>query len=229
MLPAQKGRHCEQCDKCIVDFTQKSDKEILRAYKRDDSICGMFAADQLDRYIRAPREGNAPLGIAAAAALTLSTPLVAQNSPAPIVQVAQIMGADNQGHPETPESGDQDKPLRGRVFENASKEPLPFAEVVFFAGENNIHGAYTDLDGYFSIPTTLVEANPVTAIEVSAMAFLDVRKEFDPPLTAETFEQYVDDLAIEVEMEATLLGDVIVVQVPWYKRLWWRITGKYRH
>ena len=52
----------------------------------------------------------------------------------------------------------------------------------------------------------------------------DIRKSFDPPLTPQTFEQLTDDLAIAMDEEQVmLLGEVVIIKAPWYKRLWWRI------
>ncbi|WP_426060568.1 carboxypeptidase-like regulatory domain-containing protein [Hymenobacter sp. B1770] len=51
MSPAAAGRHCAACQKMVVDFTLKTDAEIL-AYLAGAAtvrICGRFAAGQLDR------------------------------------------------------------------------------------------------------------------------------------------------------------------------------------
>lgn len=54
MEPMEKGRLCAACDKCVVDFTPMTDTEIFRYFKerRNDSICGQFSPDQLNRTIR---------------------------------------------------------------------------------------------------------------------------------------------------------------------------------
>jgi hypothetical protein len=51
MLPAERGRHCEQCCKTVVDFTGMSDGEVLRFFRErpPGSACGRFAPDQLGR------------------------------------------------------------------------------------------------------------------------------------------------------------------------------------
>ena len=217
MSPVPGGRHCDVCEKCIVDFTQSSDKEIWKAYQKEGKICGQFRADQLNRLIVSPRQNRSPMGIAAAAALAVSTPMAAQTSEPPKVVMSQTINEQVQAYP-------QEVILKGRVYENETKEPLPFANVQLWSKGEMVYGGNTDFDGYFGVREAIVVDHPIDAIVVSYIGYTDVRKSFDPPLTPQTFEQLTDDLAIAMEEEQVmLLGDVIVIKAPWYKRLWWRI------
>ncbi len=51
MLPTATGRHCTACAKTVVDFTLKTDAEILAylAGAANGRTCGRFAAGQLER------------------------------------------------------------------------------------------------------------------------------------------------------------------------------------
>ncbi|MFD1467561.1 carboxypeptidase-like regulatory domain-containing protein [Hymenobacter caeli] len=50
MTPQGPGRHCAACQKTVVDFTQKTDAEILAALTRAaGGTCGRFRAEQLAR------------------------------------------------------------------------------------------------------------------------------------------------------------------------------------
>jgi hypothetical protein len=51
MTPATAGRHCAACQKTVVDFTLKTDAEILAylAKAAAGRTCGRFAAGQLER------------------------------------------------------------------------------------------------------------------------------------------------------------------------------------
>ena len=51
MTPATAGRHCAACEKTVVDFTLKTDAEILAflAGAVSGRTCGRFAAGQLER------------------------------------------------------------------------------------------------------------------------------------------------------------------------------------
>ncbi len=217
MTPVPGGRHCDVCEKCIVDFTQSSDKEIWKAYQKEGKICGQFRADQLNRLIVSPRQNRSPMGIAAAAALAVSTPMAAQTSEPPKVVMSQTINEQVQAYP-------QEVILKGRVYENETKEPLPFANVQLWSKGEMVYGGNTDFDGYFGVREAIVVDHPIDAIVVSYIGYTDVRKSFDPPLTPQTFERLTDDLAIAVNQEdVMLLGDVVIIKAPWYKRLWWRI------
>lgn len=51
MSPIATGRHCAACAKAVVDFTLKSDAEILTYLvgAANGRTCGCFAAGQLER------------------------------------------------------------------------------------------------------------------------------------------------------------------------------------
>ncbi len=79
MTPASGGRHCAACQKTVVDFTQKTDTEILAYFWQVGAgpTCGRFRAGQLGRPLRparpAPRPLRWQLGLAGLLAAALST------------------------------------------------------------------------------------------------------------------------------------------------------------
>jgi hypothetical protein len=219
MTPVPGGRHCDVCEKCIVDFTQSSDKEIWKAYKKKGEICGQFRSDQLNRLITGPREKRLPMGIAAAAALSMSTPAMAQTSAPAVVEIPSTYQQQVNTYP-------QEVILKGRVYDNETGEPIPFANVQLWSNGEMVYRGNTDFDGYFGVPESIVAANPVDAIVVSSMGYTDIRKSFDPPLTPRTFEQLTVELKNvlgRVDIITGTLGKVVIIKAPWYKRLWWRI------
>jgi hypothetical protein len=54
MTPASEGRHCAACAKTVIDFTQKTDAEILAYFRQVGAgrTCGRFQAGQLERPLR---------------------------------------------------------------------------------------------------------------------------------------------------------------------------------
>jgi hypothetical protein len=50
MHPREQGRHCDACDKTVIDFTEKSDREIGEYFAEHahERICGHFRKDQVD-------------------------------------------------------------------------------------------------------------------------------------------------------------------------------------
>jgi hypothetical protein len=49
MHPREQGRHCDACDKTVIDFTDKSEKEIGEYFAEhaEKRICGHFRKSQL--------------------------------------------------------------------------------------------------------------------------------------------------------------------------------------
>ena len=94
MTPATAGRHCAACEKTVVDFTLKTDAEILAflAGAARGRTCGRFTAGQLERPLQRPAPA-APSGrwrawLAAAVARQVKTTRqlrkTSQQAPRPI-------------------------------------------------------------------------------------------------------------------------------------------------
>lgn len=51
MIPKDNGRHCNSCDKVVVDFSSMSDEAIRNYFKNHHTqkFCGHFRADQVKR------------------------------------------------------------------------------------------------------------------------------------------------------------------------------------
>lgn len=56
MTPNQQGRFCNNCQKTVIDFTNKSDGEILNYFKNHQGkVCGQFREEQLNKtYVSTP-------------------------------------------------------------------------------------------------------------------------------------------------------------------------------
>jgi len=51
MQPVDSGRHCDNCQKTVVDFTRMTDAALLEYVQWNGLDCGMFRNEQLDRVI----------------------------------------------------------------------------------------------------------------------------------------------------------------------------------
>lgn len=57
MVPDQKGRYCQACQKSVIDFTAMTDVELISYFQtHTGSSCGRFTEGQLNRDIRIPRK-----------------------------------------------------------------------------------------------------------------------------------------------------------------------------
>lgn len=77
MKPEAKGRFCESCSKTVVDFSSMSDFSIVSYLegKKDESVCGRFRPDQMDKtYLLAKPQNSYSFDLKAVAlGLALST------------------------------------------------------------------------------------------------------------------------------------------------------------
>lgn len=56
MTPAEQGRFCDSCQKCVIDFTKYTDRELHDFFSKHsgERICGRYNITQLNRAIHAP-------------------------------------------------------------------------------------------------------------------------------------------------------------------------------
>ncbi|MGH1384646.1 carboxypeptidase-like regulatory domain-containing protein [Kordia sp.] len=56
MSQTEKGRFCKVCTKEVIDFTSKSDEELVTYFSNNGNLCGRFDASQLNRKLIADRK-----------------------------------------------------------------------------------------------------------------------------------------------------------------------------
>lgn len=151
MTPTSAGRHCAACQKTVVDFTQKTDAELLAYFAQPSAgTCGRFWADQLARPIQ-PAEVLAPVSrwrvwLAAAAtvwSLREATSLQAgAKVPTPVHHPKKKAGRA------VPRAWAPALLIRGVVRDAATNVPV-HGVAVFLKAENR--SATTDSAGRFSL------------------------------------------------------------------------------
>ncbi len=170
MTPTGLGRHCAACQKTVVDFTQKTDAEILVMLRQaGGETCGRLRADQLERSLVAPAPsarwrtwlgaalavGSMLGGAKAAAQTTLGN---YNGGPVPAAYPVGTGPAVASPSPllpaERPLSLNQAEPggsfvLRGTVADATTHEGLP-GVMILLVGTNM--GATTDTTGAFALP-----------------------------------------------------------------------------
>ncbi len=56
MSPQEKGRHCDSCEKVVIDFSHTTDETLYKLVQQGEKICGRFKPEQLDRKITLSRK-----------------------------------------------------------------------------------------------------------------------------------------------------------------------------
>jgi hypothetical protein len=153
MLPNAAGRHCAACQKTVVDFSQKTDAEILAILARaaGGETCGRFGADQLNRplvpaaTLTADRRWRTWLAAAVAAwGLREGSSLRADSQPL----TARYAHHPRKQTTKKPLTAGAPKLMRGVVRDAATQVPLP-GVAIFLKGENQ--QTSTDSAGHFSL------------------------------------------------------------------------------
>lgn len=154
MTPTPGGRHCAACQKTVVDFTLKTDAEILAYFNQAGAAvpCGHFRASQLGRTLQpavpAARPASRWRGWLAAGLAVWN--LRAEATDAPLVASAppRTQHPHRQPGPLPPTRQVAGRIVRGVVHEAQRQAPLAQAKVRL-RGTRRV--ATTDAHGYFQL------------------------------------------------------------------------------
>jgi hypothetical protein len=140
MTPNEQGRYCSICEKTVMDFTQKTDKQLLDFYNQNGGkLCGRFKSTQLNKPIVAQSEPQFPLPLAAAASVLFSF-MNPQSAHAQVVKEdTKISTRANQ---------ENNFVIKGKVKFKLNDEDLIGANI--YCKELNLSTA-TDVEGNFEL------------------------------------------------------------------------------
>lgn len=163
MTPADKGRFCDKCMKNVMDFTAKTDREILDSYAKDSKLCGRFKADQLNRDIAVVEKKSTVWLATTSAIMTIvgveSSEVLAQEKQNTEQHENFMLG--KMIAPVKP----QTKVIKGVVSDDDG--PLPGANVVIKGTDISTQ---TDIDGNFSL---VAKENDVIVVSFLGLATLE--------------------------------------------------------
>ena len=224
MTPASGGRHCAACQKTVVDFTQKTDAEILVALRRAaGETCGRLRADQVGRALIAPSSAprwrawlGAVLALGGAlgagqAAAQARTNYYAGPQPAasPTGHAANSEPGRNAAPVEPAGAANGPATLRGIVIDSATHQGLPGVTVLL---KGTDVGVSTDADGNFVLPVA-ASAAPVQ-LAFSSIGFASQERTVVAPGS--------QPLAVTLTADVHMLGEMEVIvtdfKQPWHPR-----------
>ncbi|WP_400192667.1 carboxypeptidase-like regulatory domain-containing protein [Hymenobacter sp. B81] len=227
MSPAAGGRHCAACQKVVIDFTQKTDAELLAFLRqRPGPTCGRFAAGQLNRPLQ-PAVTPAPWRSWLAAAVTLLgvRELAAENAQAqqPRAEQRQVpMQAWPIEVERTAATSVGYSVIRGRVVDGSDSTGLPGATVLI---SNTQLRVTTNADGTFQLlsPSELNSTGSGLLVEFSSVGYLTQQVILSSNETCM--------VQMQTDVKGMLAGVVDVgVNRHWYapRSIWWRLTRPFR-
>ncbi len=166
MTPNQTGRHCSHCERTVVDFTGKTDRQILLALEqaKGQRVCGRLSDGQMQRkmVLESPIVYHTKWK---AFALMLSGILGTST-----VQGQQFIGELTKDGVEQTTSNERQQKIQkefSKEFHTVTgivmdeNEPLIFAAVVL---QGTTIGISTDMEGKFSLRIPHSVANPTLVV-----------------------------------------------------------------
>ncbi len=150
MTPQGQGRHCDSCNKTVIDFSSWSDTELFSFFNKNTApVCGRYLESQLRRPIVIPYQPHSRLyRMAVAMGLTLlfvHGPEVRAQSRPPIVATDSLI-SELKGN----KTDSSTSEIRGTVTDD-KKEPLVNATVQILQNRVLKGATLTDFDGRYSI------------------------------------------------------------------------------
>lgn len=216
-------RHCSVCDRHIVDFTQKTDREILEHLRKEGRLCGRFRNDQLDRPLMLQRyhgKGSWTAWAAGVLALFSTQTLHSQTSTPP----EQVITPDIPQKQTSEASLEQDsfRQVSG-VICNQIGEPMTNIDV--FVPTVSI-STKTDENGFFILKIPIKSLRERMFLNFSTPDGL-----YDPIFFPSRVMQEdiclpkIRYVPLKTSVTTGLVAYVVPNKpVPWHKRLWHRIT-----
>ena len=223
------GRHCAACQKPVVDFTLKTDAEILTLLAQfvGQSTCGRFRADQLNRpFLRSPEPASRWRGWLSAVLTTVSLSALstikttAQTMPAiysgggpePSAKpattvsprpVAEAQPLINQPVTVLPPQAIAPLLVRGVVQDAGSHDPIPGATVLI---KNTVLGTSTNAAGEFEL--MLTSASQGTQLQISSVGYKTLIQSIPSPTGSAGAAIILPPMVLQ--MDTTMLGGMEV-------------------
>ena len=154
MTPADKGRFCATCQKCVVDFTAMTDAEIVRYLNQNKgNNCGRFTPEQLNRDLETPNRWTTPLSkwvLASTFSLGFMSPKEGVAA-VPMVQTEKRLALSHEEIilQDIENEGVADSLIiRGVVIDSIDGAFLAYVSVVI---KGTTIGALTDINGIFAL------------------------------------------------------------------------------
>jgi hypothetical protein len=162
MTPNGNGRHCDSCNKTVIDFSKFTDREIIEVLKNiKGSLCGRFTEYQVNRPIAIQIQNGsfflskAIFGTAllAGVAASVNAQINHQSTIAP-VQVPASNPGTNTDAKKAKEHNPRQRQISGVVTDKKTGEPIRYVEVCINFSPIRTE---TDSNGNFNlvIPDTL--------------------------------------------------------------------------
>jgi hypothetical protein len=224
MLPAEQGRHCAACERLIIDFSVKTDQEILEYIKQSNGkLCGRFSNNQLDRdLIQESNTRKISLWEKVAASLLFFISVDKANAsdlsiaPKNLSYIETRTDTDKNIHREKEVEKKDTLIFRGTVIDEKTNEAIPFAAVIIHP-YNRV--CQTDFDGKFELIIPAHQKSVVLTIKCIGFYDKTTNVKLDNRNLIVKNAEVSDKIAVKFALKSHLptMGEVVVYRYKWYK------------
>ncbi|RFZ94967.1 hypothetical protein D0C36_05415 [Mucilaginibacter conchicola] len=217
MTPADQGRHCQSCQKIVVDFTRMTDSEIINYLNTNGKVCGRFTKEKLESVnaklvsVAKPAFLWQRFAIAASIAMLFNNSVKAEKT-AP-VKTEQSPRAFRTDASDLTDSVTYVR-VKGKVLDEEN-QGLPGVSVIIkgmqIGTQTNVNGEF-----YLNVPST------ATSLVFSFVGYNTA--ELSLGSTSAELP------AISLKMSSMMLGEPVYVQrPPLHKRVWHKVKRVFKH
>ncbi len=158
MTPNEKGRHCDSCNKTVIDFTQFTDGQLVDFFsKLTGSVCGRLTSFQLEREIvyneplRHPFLYKLLFGTAMTLSLTGSANGNYNPNSTPLIQKSAQPQKTHRQNGKKPAHSNPHHYIEGYVRDEKTQEGLTSVRLAFLCMGRIIAETKTDTNGHYKV------------------------------------------------------------------------------
>lgn len=224
MLPAEQGRHCVSCDRSIIDFSIKTNQEILDFIKQSNGkLCGRFNDNQLERVI-AEESNSRKISIweKVAASILLFISLEKANaadlsfSAKNISFIESRTDTDKNIHRQKEIEKKDTLIFKATVIDEKTNERIPFAAVIIHPYNR---ACQTDFDGNFEL--IIPSHQKSVELTIRCIGYYDktttIKLDKRNLITKNNESNNKIGLKIALKPGIHTMGEVTVSRYKWYK------------
>lgn len=214
-----KERYCESCNKTVYNFSELSDQEIIEflSNRNGQKTCGKFTKYQIASINQSLKSTQFPSVYKPFILSASMTALVACGTSKKTINTNREHGGSNVEIITELLNPDSINTIliEGFIYDEINK---PLIGANFFLLESKI-GCTTDLDGKFKL---LIKQEDIKSENASVQYFGYA------PLEIPLVEIKNKEIKISMVVNTALLGEVVIIKQPLYKRLWNGFVGIFK-
>ncbi len=174
MTIAEQGKFCDACQKCVIDFSSYTDKQLYDFFsvRGNKPVCGRYKASQLNRDILKPAAQRSNI-FRYAAGMVLTVFMI--HTPAEQVfakalyTYSIVASVDDNEH-----TGSTPYTIKGCITEKESKQPLADVTVTLLLNGEALQNVYTGADGNYQFT---IDKKGKYELLFSALTYHELRKQ----------------------------------------------------